>query len=343
MDSDLPQKRAASFNLSRVVKHLPLVASVAGALWVCSWYLGELGSDAVWGRVASTRGLDFLTAPIWIVVAAAIGFVAGLVLSLALEERALSDDRGRQGRNVLAVVAVGALVTLTVPFIAGTEREFAAAPRVLLTTPPVERFPGPNEGAALGQHGIVVWPRDGVPEQFPSQVALPGGSLSLSFKRGGVVVVGSARSAPVNVAALDYVTRIDAIAGLGGGLDKWSAVAIAGRATGRRTLVLIVSEPDGNILHAELLERGGWRERSPLIESLDRAVALVCVGEGACIAYRVARGTFPLASFEIVDSFFVFPCAVLAALLGLCLCHVCAAVPSGCARVLSCGREPLRA
>jgi hypothetical protein len=157
------------------------------------------------------------------------------------------------------VVAVGCGALLGV--FGARRSEAHARPRILIESPAVERVSLPLSIAHVSTPGTALWSGSSEP---PARIALIGrpGVLEIAGLIASFVGESGERSV-VSLDPLNYVTRVDAVAGSSGGRAGWTVVAITGRATSRRLLIVVLS-PDAKVSHSELLERCWPLDQAPL-------------------------------------------------------------------------------
>lgn len=246
--------------LTRVPRDIPLFLALAAGLGLAVFGFTELHLTA---RLSSTSGLAYLFIPFWSFVAAGAAFVLGLVVRAAWKR--LFPKQQSQTRNwwalpsLLAFILVGASSLGTFSAI---EAEKAAQPAVLVDKGKLDRVFAPNAENRI-REGKLLYTYDQTPEQIiwgsnASELVLADYQVELRDR-------ASSRKAVVSTAALDYITQVHAVpVALAQYAQPGLAVVIAGRATDRRAVVLVLA-PDYEVLLEERLDRF-WELRSAAIE-----------------------------------------------------------------------------
>lgn len=246
--------------MTRVPRDIPLFLALAAGLGLAVYGFTELHMTA---RPSSTAGLAYLFIPFWSIVVAGAAFLLGLVVRAAWK-RFFPEQRDSKHfwwvlPSLLGFVLVAASLLGRFDAI---ETETAAQPAVLVDAGKLERVFVPNEDIRI-REGKLLYKYDKTPENIvwgpnTSEFVIGDGQVQVRDRSGSRKVI-------ISTAALDYVTQAHAVPiALAQYTQPGLAVVIAGRATGRRAIVLVLA-PDYQVLLEERLYRF-WELRSPAVE-----------------------------------------------------------------------------
>lgn len=166
--------------------------------------------------------------------------------------------------------------------------EEVARPRVLFSTHSVVKVSGRLAAQAHSRPAQLICQSPGCAGTLagsPSDLMVGLQGLTASFQR------GQQRSEPLDLAALDYVTSVYVLRLGTDHLPHSYVTVVNGRATGRRSMVAILSA-DLRLLHAELLERWWPLQHNPVCadsSSPRTRFQTVSVGcePGSSISFRI--------------------------------------------------------
>lgn len=227
------------------------------ATWCLSYGVSIMVTGARVGRQSSTTGIAVGLAFIGAIVLAGVGLIVGRIAARLIPElpEAARRYRTRIAATVLLLVAAIAWWQASAP-IHAADRE--ATPRVIVNqvnlrgqmsaTPIVDATRASRAYDYLQKiDQVVEWGSNRV------QLALFDGVLE-------VRILPLGQSVPVPLPGIDYVRHIEAATlRLGTARQPALALLIAGRATGRRDLLCVITE-SGGLVYLELLDRF-WNER----------------------------------------------------------------------------------
>lgn len=263
--------------LTRVPRDIPLFLTLAAGLGLAVYGFTELHMTA---RPSSTSGLAYLFIPFWSFVAAGAAFVLGLVVRTAWTRISREQQNPKRHWWVLPTLLVFILAgASSLGGFHAIETEKAAQPAVIVDAGKLDRAFVPDADTRI-REGKLFYKFDRAPEQ------IVWGSNTSELVVGDYQVQvrdrGSSRRVVVSTGALDYITQIDAVPiALPQYAQPGLAVVIAGRATGRRAVVLVLA-PDYEVLLEERLHRF-WELQSAAVEvrtdQLTKGEAIV-VGPG---------------------------------------------------------------
>jgi hypothetical protein len=248
--------------LKRLPADLPWLLGAAAGSSFLSWGFGSIFAEQAIGRPSSTSSLACIFIPFWGVVFAAGGFVVGLVLRGLVSDRAVPPRPSPAYCTALlgGLVVVSALAAMH--GVRGVRRlEEDARPRVLSSSPGIDReILGSASWPARVRPAEVVWISRADQRPVTPDRSLPTitfGGLSASFQ------LGHWRSIALDLPGLSYVTSAYIVPLMRGGSPQGYAAVINGRATGRRSVIAVLSG-DLRLLYAELVERWWQLDDVPL-------------------------------------------------------------------------------
>jgi hypothetical protein len=248
--------------LSRFPNDLPTFGGLASALGFLAFGYTALYFEMHFGRPSSTFGLGYLFVPIWALLYGALGFAAGALIRFIWRrahapEESASRTRGLQ-ISLCAVVLLAALYGAAGVFINETQSQPAividhgiVANSIAADSNPVVRL----ATQVMGRDEIaqsVTWGRN------DSAILIDGLRVQFNERRRSPFV-------DLDATGLDYLNRIHvAPLFVRGKVEPFLVVVIAGRATGRRALVTVLS-PEYQIVFQQRAERF-WELTSPSLE-----------------------------------------------------------------------------
>jgi hypothetical protein len=250
---------------TRVVRSLtPETGALIGGLGAAVPIIAAAVAEMLWGRPSSTSGLAFPAALVLGVIGAFVGAALGLAAHYAvIGSRWEGPVDWRVGGALL-------LIVISVPTVwmvgAVLRQEALNRPRVIVSTGTIVRMP---DGSSLQPvtPATVLWslPEGAVAEQTlmwngePVAATVSGDRL--------IVRAGTIALDPVSLRDFDYARDIRGVtAVLRSDGAEYLALLVGLRSTGSRSLLLIV-DPDGAVVHLELLERRGPSQRSMMLST----------------------------------------------------------------------------
>jgi hypothetical protein len=255
--------------LRRFPKDLPLFSSLLLGLSLMAFGYTAMCVELVIGRPSSTAGLGFLFIPIWGGLAAIVGLVLGFI-ARALWRRAKGSAEPERPTWALLVVLGGAIVVsagagaLDVIYY-----EQEAKPQLRYDSGQLVREFRPDSERSLRTSTVLYDSAD----DKPKGLSWGNNRSELLFANDRVVLRDTATGKNVSfrTAALDYITRVDAVPVSATPTQPILAVAISGRATGRRAIIAVIDE-NYKVIFEEQLERF-WELRDTPIEIRTRPAA----------------------------------------------------------------------
>jgi len=224
--------------LRRVPTDLPLFGALLFGLCLVSFGFAGMYTEVAIGRPSSTSGLGFFFIPIWGGLAAVAGLVLGFVVRAvwhALKRsEAETNTSALRATLACAVVAAAAAGALSV-----VHYEQAAEPRVRLDGGLLVREFRADLGKPV-RTSTVLYDSD----KKTATLSWGGNTSELVIDDDQVLLrdTTSCKNARFATAALDYITRVDAVPVLAEQGPSLLAIVICGRATGRRAIVATVDE-----------------------------------------------------------------------------------------------------
>lgn len=249
--------------LRRFPADLPIFGAIVGAIGFAAFGYTAMYVEEHFGRPSSTFGLGYLFVPIWALIYGLLGFIVGLLVRFAWR-RARPASAGPVRRTRSLQVSLITVVLLASAY--GAARvlinEAQSQPEIIVDLGGVSHSLAPNSDPAVRSHTQLLG-RDELTQSISwghndSTILIDGLRVQLSDRRRSSFVDLDARG-------LDYLTRIDAAPVFGPGQDEpFLVVVIAGRATGRRALVTVLSH-DYQPLFQQRVYRF-WELGSPPLE-----------------------------------------------------------------------------
>ena len=263
--------------LARIPKDIPLFCALAGGLGLAAYYFSELFMTA---RPSSTAGLALVFIPIYACVAAVAALVLGFAVRAAWGFAFVEPQDPKRYRiilpSLLGFILAGASACGA---FRASEIERAARPAVLVDTGKLEHTFVANADRAV-RKGKQFYSFDAPPQ--PIVWGVNTSDLVIGADQVQVRDRSSPRWVAVPIAALDYITQIDAVpVALPQYVQPGLAVVIAGRATGGKAMIVVLT-PDYEVLFEERLDRF-WALQSRTVEVREdqlTKVEAVVVGPG---------------------------------------------------------------
>ena len=196
------------------------------------------------------------------------GFIVGLAVRALVTRLPVGPHPSRITRGLASAILLAVPALAAIHGRQGVRHiEAAAQPRVLISSALVIRDTRTPRYSVGSRPAVLIWdhasgvPRDSVTHDLPTVYF---DRLSARF------VFRGQRSEPLQLPALDYVTSAYLLPLRSEGSVRGYVVVINGRATGRRSVVAVLSA-DLHVLHSELLARWWPLEHNPLwAESSER-------------------------------------------------------------------------
>jgi hypothetical protein len=248
--------------LRRLPGDLPLFGALAGSIGFLAFGFTALYVEINFGRPSSTIGLAYLFVPIWALIFGIIGLAAGALVRFGWRRvRPEPTDDAKRTRALqlalLAIVLLASIYGATKVLINETFSE----PAIIVDTGAVSHSLAQNSDTPI-RGATQLLKRDEVAQSFPwgrndSAILIDGLRVQLNDRRRSLFANLDARG-------LDYLNQIHAAPVFVRGKEEpFLVVIIAGRATGRRALVTVLS-PEYQIVFQQRVYRFWEIASSPL-------------------------------------------------------------------------------
>ena len=260
----------------------PVTGALAGGLGVSVPILAAVEYEFRFGRPSSTAGLAVPFAIIYGALAAAVGAAVGHAIQTRVKGSRWKGSGDRRAATLLVLITVAAPTAAALYLAARAEA--ASTARVIRSTGELNRSEGQSTLVPLGQ-GSFIFVKHPHPEHRVQPLLWNGQPVRLEVtERDLTIRAGDRLTASLNIASFDYVREVYGVtATMTGGSAQWLGLLLQLRATGGRDLLLVLN-PEGVIVHEELLERQR-RRRVP-------RVGIAAAGEpGSRQELSVDRGT----------------------------------------------------
>lgn len=248
--------------LSRFPNDLPIFGGVACALGFLAFGYTALYVEMHFGRPSSTSGLGYLFVPIWALIYGGLGFAAGALIRFIWRRTHPSEDGAIRTRG-LQLSLIGVILLASVYGAAGVfVNETQSRPAIVIDSGIVCHSIAVNSDLVV-RGATQVFGRDEIPQPVSwgrndSAVLIDGLHVQFNDRRRSPFV-------DLDATGLDYLNRIHvAPLFVRGKVEPFLVVVIAGRATGRRALVTVLS-PEYQIVFQQRVERF-WELASPSLE-----------------------------------------------------------------------------
>ena len=214
------------------------------------------------GRPSSTFGLGYLFVPIWALLYGVLGFAAGALIRFIWRRARPSGDSARRTRG-LQLSLGGVVLLASVYGAAGVFiNEAQSRPAIVIDSGIV------THSVAVNSDSVVRGATQVLGQDMTPQPVSWGRNDSAVLVDGLHVQFNDRRRSPfvdLDATGLDYLNRIHvAPLFVRGRVEPFLVVVIAGRATGRRALVTVLS-PEYRIVFQQRVERF-WELASPALE-----------------------------------------------------------------------------
>jgi hypothetical protein len=241
----------------------PVIGALIGGSAIAVPMVGAFFYEMKFGHPTSTSGLAIPFALIFGACGAAVGAFLGVVA------REVVDRKGWAGPPDRRLVAIIMLLAIGIPTAAAVQsvrrRDAANAPRVVRTTPELERADGDSELVPRRSATFLwdSWPRPERPVQ-PLQWNGRPVTVTAAANRLGVQTDGRL-VADIDIGPYPYANAIYGVtARLTGESGEWLALLLQLRWNSERDL-LVILDPQGSIVHEEILERPSRTRRVPRV------------------------------------------------------------------------------
>jgi len=263
--------------LTRVPRDIPLFLALAVGLGLAAFGFTELHMDA---RPSSTAALAYLFIPFWAVALGGAAFLFGLAIR-GVWKRIFPEQVGPEhNRWMLPVLLVIIVITAaSLGALDAVRVEEAARPATLVDSGRLLRAFVANADSRI-REGKLIYEIERIPE--PIVWGANSSALIIGYDQVQLVDRANARKVKISTGALDYITQVHAVPiALSNYSQPGLVLVIAGRATGRRAIVMVLG-PSYEVLLEERLYRF-WELSSATVEvRANRATGeeLVVVGPG---------------------------------------------------------------
>jgi len=249
--------------LRRFPRDLPMFGALAGAIGFLAFGFTALYAEMHFGRPSSTIGLGYLFVPIWALIFGIVGLAGGALVRFVWRRAhpEPSDSTKRTRGLQLSLVAIVFLASLY-----GAARVFTnealSQPAIIVDTGTVSHSLASNSDPRI-RSATQLLGRDEIAQSISwgrndSAILVDGLRVQLNDRR-------RPPFADLDARGLDYLNQIHAAPVFVRGKDEpFLVVVIAGRATGRRALVTVLS-PEYQIVFQQRVYRF-WELASSALE-----------------------------------------------------------------------------
>lgn len=245
--------RAADFIVPVVRSITGTTGALIGGLGVASPILAGVIYEFKFGRPSSTSAVAIPIAVVVGLFGAAVGAAVGMLIRIAVDRSRWS---GRRDRRVMTAVVLLSVLTPVIRSIASVRsREASNRPHVVRTSGGVFQSQGPSAFKPL-RSGRLLWVSSGSVGSSVQELRWNDEPVSVEITA-GTLVIHDRFAAPVTVdlSHYDYARAVYGVTVTPpAGEAEWLALLIHLRATGRRDY-LVILDPQGGVVHEELLER----------------------------------------------------------------------------------------
>ena len=238
-----------------------LTGALAGGLGVAVPALAATLYEMKFGRPSSTSGLAIPFAVISGVLAAGLGAAVGEGIHQMVARTRWAGPMERRGAAILLMLVVIAPSVLAIHTVRRIEAE--NAPRVIRSTGEVSGTEGRSELTPV-RWATLLWVSSSHPDHPPAEPRWNGRRVDVRVVDDRLILSADELSiTAIDISRFDYAREAYGVTGaLSGDGEEWLALLVQLRATGRRELLLIFN-PEGVLVHEELLER--HRGRAPRV------------------------------------------------------------------------------
>lgn len=235
----------------------PATGALAAGLGVIVPILAAVYYEVKFGRPSSTAGLAIPFAFIWGSLAAAVGAALGAGIRQTVAGTRWAGPMDRRVAAVLVTIAITVPSVLAVQ--AARRLEAENAPRVIRSTGEILRAEGMSE-LSLEQSASFLWSLSSNPDHPREELRWNGQRVDVRVADDQLrLSAGELPIAEIDISRFDYARAAYGVtATLSGDGEESLALILELRATSHRDLLLIF-DPDGALLHEELLERYSGR------------------------------------------------------------------------------------
>jgi hypothetical protein len=247
--------------LRRLPRDLPLFGALLLGLSLMAFGYAAMYVDLWIGRPSSTAALGFLFVPIWSVLAAVVGLVLGFVARAAWRRARSPTDPERKTWALLVTLGCVVAVSAGAGVLDVIQNEQEARPHVRFNSGVLVR-----EVRADAEKPLRISNALYDLDHKLSQLSWGSNRSELLFGDDRVVLrdTVTGKNVEFRTSALDYINRVDAVPVSIAPDQSLLAVAISGRATGRRAVIAVIDE-NYNVIFEEQVERF-WELRDTPIE-----------------------------------------------------------------------------
>ena len=252
----MPERTHPRHLVGKVLRSItPLTGALAGGLAVAVPILAATLYELKFGRPSSTAGLAIPFAIIWGSLAAGAGAAAGGAIRQMVARTRWAGPMDPRVATVLLMLVVTLPSVLAIHTVRRMEAE--NAPRVIGSTGEVSRAVGRPELAPV-RSATFLWVSSPHPDHPREELHWNGRRVDVRVVDGRLLL--SADEVPttaIDISRFDYARETYGVtATLLPDGQEWLALLVQLRGTGRRDLLLIF-DPEGVLVHEELLERRG--------------------------------------------------------------------------------------
>jgi hypothetical protein len=248
--------------LTRFPGDLPTFGALAGAIGFLAFGFTALYVEMHFGRPSSTIGLGYLFVPIWALIFGIVGLAAGALVRFVWR-RAHPEPSDTTKRTRALQLSLITIVLIASLYGAGRVliNEALSEPAIIVDTRTVSHSLASNSDASV-RGATQLLSRDEIAQSISwgrndSAILVDGLRVQLHDRR-------RSPSADLDARGLDYLNQIHAAPIFVRGKDEpFLVVVIAGRATGRRALVTVLS-PEYQLVFQQRIYRFWELASSPL-------------------------------------------------------------------------------
>lgn len=247
--------------LRRLPRDLPLFGALLLGLSLMAFGYAAMYVDLWIGRPSSTAALGFLFVPIWSVLAAVVGLILGFVARAAWRRARSPTEPERQTWALLVTLGCVVAVSAGAGLLDVIQNEQEAKPHIRFNSGALVREVRADAAKPL-RISNALYDLD----NKLSQLSWGSNRSELLFEDDRVVLrdTVTGKNVEFRTSALDYINRVDAVPVSIAPGQALLAVAISGRATGRRAVIAVIDE-NYNVIFEEQVERF-WELRDTPIE-----------------------------------------------------------------------------
>ena len=250
-----------------IPRDFPVLCALALGLGFLAFGATSMYTEFSIGRPSSTAALGYIFVPIFSIAFAGVGYIGGAIVRKFWAERISTSQQKAVPLWALSAALIAVLcIAAALGSRSVVESEADAMPAVVLDTDIFARELVSNADTAA-RSSVKLYDFD----EAPKVMRWGGNSSQLEVEHDHLRIrdMQSAKIASISTRGLNYVTRIDASAlRSGNGRGEMLVIVISGRATGRRSVVAILSS-NYELLFEERLERFWDLDDLPLEVRMD--------------------------------------------------------------------------